>query len=126
MEQTFFNLINLKKIITLILLINISILILHHTIFYYFFKNEYVKVITKFKIDFKNNLSFFIKYLIVIFFIKIFFMFFENINFHYDFKKWGITIFYIILFLLCIPFLIEIKKYFTKMLKTLKELGEKK
>ena len=35
------------------------------------------------------------------------------------------TIFYIILFLLFLPFLIEIKKYYTKMLRELKELGGK-
>ena len=126
MEQTFFNLMNLEKIITLILSIDISILILHHIFFYCFFKNQYIKVISKFKIDFKNNLSFFIKYLIIILFIKIFFVFFKNINLNYDFKKWVITIFYIILFLLFLPFLIEIKKYYTKMLRELKELGEKK
>lgn len=125
MEQTFFNLMNLEKIITLILSIDISILILHHLFFYCFFKNQYIKVISKFKIDFKNNLSFFIKYLIIILFIKIFFVFFKNINLNYDFKKWVITIFYIILFLLFLPFLIEIKKYYTKMLRALKELGEK-
>ena len=125
MEQTFFNLMNLEKIITLILSIDISILILHHLFFYCFFKNQYIKVISKFKIDFKNNLSFFIKYLIIILFIKIFFVFFKNINLNYDFKKWVITIFYIILFLLFLPFLIEIKKYYTKMLRVLKELGEK-
>lgn len=125
MEQTFFNLMNLEKIITLILSIDISILILHHLFFYCFFKNQYIKVISKIKIDFKNNLSFFIKYLIIILFIKIFFVFFKNINLNYDFKKWVITIFYIILFLLFLPFLIEIKKYYTKMLRVLKELGEK-
>ena len=126
MEQTFFNLMNLERIITLILSIDISILILHHIFFYCFFKNQYIKIISKFKIDFKNNLSFFIKYLIIILFIKIFFVFFKNINLNYDFKKWVITIFYIILFLLFLPFLIEIKKYYTKMLRALKELGEKK
>ena len=125
MEQTFFNLMNLEKIITLILSIDISILILHHLFFYCFFENQYIKVISKIKIDFKNNLSFFIKYLIIILFIKIFFVFFKNINLNYDFKKWVITIFYIILFLLFLPFLIEIKKYYTKMLRALKELGEK-
>lgn len=125
MEQTFFNLMNLERIITLILSIDISILILHHIFFYCFFKNQYIKIISKFKIDFKNNLSFFIKYLIIILFIKIFFVFFKNINLNYDFKKWVITIFYIILFLLFLPFLIEIKKYYTKMLRALKELGEK-
>lgn len=125
MEQTFFNLMNLEKIITLILSIDISILILHHIFFYCFFENQYIKIISKFKIDFKNNLSFFIKYLIIILFIKIFFVFFKNINLNYDFKKWVITIFYIILFLLFLPFLIEIKKYYTKMLRVLKELGEK-
>ena len=117
MEQTFFNLINLEKIITLILSIDISILNLHHIFFYCFFKNQYIKVISKFKIDFKNNLSFFIKYLIIILFIKIFFVFFKNISLNYDFKKWVITIFYIILFLLFLPFLIEIKKYYWLLLK---------